>query len=343
MKQRIQRIITGTVLLAAVGWAVYGVDFGVVLTSWENAKLWGALVVLALASMDLVMRAMAWRWAIKPIKQAPLVHVLSSYLIGMFSNVFLPFKLGDFAGSHYLGRREHISETSALSALEIQRVFEGLTLLLVIGLVGVLFSYPFLVKRNAILFSAFILSVVAGMYVVVGARRRILRWVESFLRRYGRGRSRRLLTILRALFRGADALHDTRAVAAIVSVLLGSWAVQIVMVMTMADALHIELDVLPAAIVLVIINIGITVPLSPGNVGTYQALCVLGLSLFDVGKSRALSFGILFQFIQQLPVVIGGGLSLLGETVGPERAEHRQPKKHAARHRQQLRKPRRTS
>jgi hypothetical protein len=300
----------------------------VVLASWRNAKAVVGLAVLVLASVDLLLRAMAWQWAIKPIKQAALLHVVSGYLIGMFSNVFLPLKLGDFAGSHYLGRREHISETTALSALEIQRVFEGLTLLLVIGVVGVLFSYPFLVKRHAVLFSAFILSLAGGMYLVVGARRRILRFAERVLSRHGRGRSRRVLIILRALFRGTDALHDTRAVAGIVSFLLASWGVQILMVMLMADALHMELHVLPAAIVLVIINIGITIPLSPGNVGTYQALCVLGLSLFDVGKSRALGFGILFQFIQQLPVVIGGGLSLFVETTGPDHSRHPPRKEH---------------
>jgi hypothetical protein len=152
------------------------------------------------------------------------------------------------------------------------------------------------------------------MYLVVAGRQKILGVVVYVLRRCSRRASNRVPTMLQALFEGAAAIRDARVVAAIVVLHLFSWGVQIAMVMLMAQALHIPLGVPASAVVLIVINIGIALPLSPGNVGTYQILCILALSLFSIGKSRALGFGVLFQLIQGVPVVLGGALSLFIET-----------------------------
>ncbi|MBD3240422.1 MAG: flippase-like domain-containing protein [Chitinivibrionales bacterium] len=315
MKKNIRRAIGAVVLIVAIGWAVHGVDFETVFQTWGNANQWLLLAVLGLTSADLLLRALAWKVTIDPMKHAPLKHVLPSYLIGMFSNVVLPLKLGDVAGSYYLGRSEHMSKAAVLSTAVIQRVFEGFTLLFVIVWVAMLSSLPFLVQRGMVLFAVVVASAGGIMYAAVVNRQRIVRIVTFVLKRHLRRFSEQVPELLHSMFLGATAIRNARVVITIVLLHLCSWSVQIAMVKLTADALHIELDVLAAAVVLIVVNIGIMIPLSPGNLGTYQLLFILALSLFTVGKSRALGFGVLYQVVQGVPVVVGGALSLLLATM----------------------------
>jgi len=69
---------------------------------------------------------------------------------------------------------------------------------------------------------------------------------------------------------------------------LGLWA--------MMQAYGLQLPFLAAIVVLLVINLGVSLPNAPANVGSYQFFCVLGLSVFQVDKTTATSFSI-FAFL----------------------------------------------
>jgi hypothetical protein len=62
--------------------------------------------------------------------------------------------------------------------------------------------------------------------------------------------------------------------------------------------------------VLVITALGVALPTAPGFIGNYHYSCVLGLTLFGVPKTDALTFAILLHFLQ-LSVMILLGLVCL--------------------------------
>ena len=82
------------------------------------------------------------------------------------------------------------------------------------------------------------------------------------------------------------------------------------MVKYTADALNISIDFIASCIVLFIVNIGLIIPIAPGNIGTFQFFGILALSLYSVPKPQALLFSIIFQVIQGIPVIIGGSYNI---------------------------------
>jgi len=70
--------------------------------------------------------------------------------------------------------------------------------------------------------------------------------------------------------------------------------------------------------VLLVINLGVSLPNAPANVGSYQFFCVLGLSIFAVvDKTTATGFSIFAFLMMNLPffflgfyAVIRSGLSM---------------------------------
>jgi hypothetical protein len=57
-----------------------------------------------------------------------------------------------------------------------------------------------------------------------------------------------------------------------------------------ADALAIDIDLVASSVVLLVINIGLLVPLAPGNIGTFQVLGIIALSFIRLQRPGHLRF-----------------------------------------------------
>ncbi len=95
-------------------------------------------------------------------------------------------------------------------------------------------------------------------------------------------------------------------------ILLGSslylWAGSILINYLVLISLHIHATFLAAIVLLVILQAGVAVPSSPGKIGVFQNLAVLGLSLFGVAKAPALAFGVVLHLLIFLPVAVMAGI-----------------------------------
>jgi uncharacterized membrane protein YbhN (UPF0104 family) len=81
-----------------------------------------------------------------------------------------------------------------------------------------------------------------------------------------------------------------------------------------------------AAATVIIILMGTALPGPPGNLGTYQFACVLGLTLFGVGKPIATGFSLVVYTVLSAPLYALGALALgrSGITVARLRREARE-------------------
>ncbi|MFP4162848.1 MAG: lysylphosphatidylglycerol synthase transmembrane domain-containing protein [Chitinispirillaceae bacterium] len=309
------RTVAGVVGVgAALVWSVQGVNFSDVVRVVAHTDLLLAGAVLLLTVLNLVIRAAVWKAVVRPMKVISVFNAFSSYLIGTFSNLFLPFKLGDVAQGYSLGRRVAISKISTVTAVVVQRVFEVTSLMLVMALVAAVFSFPLVSDRRSVILGILVLLSIAGLVLIVVNREKVVVFLEKQISRV----SPRVASSVRRSFElfieGTRAIHNLGDISRILLLSVLSWAVQITMVLFMTRSLGIELDFISSAVVLMVINIGLLLPVAPGNIGTFQFFSIIALSWFAVPKSQALTFAVLFQVVQGIPVIIGGSLSMIMET-----------------------------
>src|SRR5947207_15776365 len=55
-----------------------------------------------------------------------------------------------------------------------------------------------------------------------------------------------------------------------------------------------------------IVNLGLLVPALPGNVGTYEALCIAAMAFFKVDKELAVAFALIFHVGQLITTLVVG-------------------------------------
>jgi uncharacterized protein (TIRG00374 family) len=78
-----------------------------------------------------------------------------------------------------------------------------------------------------------------------------------------------------------------------------------------------------------IVNLGLLVPALPGNVGTYEALCIATMAFFKVDKELAVAFALVFHVGQLVTTLAVGVLAFWGQQLTlaelrpvEEQAEH---------------------
>jgi uncharacterized membrane protein YbhN (UPF0104 family) len=113
---------------------------------------------------------------------------------------------------------------------------------------------------------------------------------------------------LMALVRIAHKIKEPKAIAWM-SVSLVAWCVEIGIAMLAAQAFHFELSISQAVLLVLCINIGIAVPVSPGNIGTLQLIITTVITQMGVDPATALAYSIGFHAIHLVPLFVGGIIS----------------------------------
>jgi phosphatidylinositol alpha-mannosyltransferase len=99
---------------------------------------------------------------------------------------------------------------------------------------------------------------------------------------------------------------------------LGAWALQVASCWFLLVALGLDssTDLGTAAAILFAVNVTAVLPLTPSNLGVFQAACVAVLSYaYGIGAARALGYGIILQAVEVATAVVMGAPALVKEGV----------------------------
>jgi phosphatidylinositol alpha-mannosyltransferase len=120
-----------------------------------------------------------------------------------------------------------------------------------------------------------------------------------------------MANLRRGLFvfrRPGTAVHATLAQ-------LAAWALQWLACYTLLVAFGLEhhSGLAAAAGVLLAVNVAAVLPVTPSNVGIFQAACIVVLAAYGVGKGQALAYGIVLQAIELATALLVGVPALVSE------------------------------
>jgi phosphatidylinositol alpha-mannosyltransferase len=131
---------------------------------------------------------------------------------------------------------------------------------------------------------------------------RVTRWV---------GRARGALTSVRS---GLRVFRSPRLGSQAVSMQLLAWAMQWVSCYVLLVALGLDLDLGAAAAVLFAVNVTAVLPLTPSNLGVFQAATLAVLTGgYGVDPAQALGYGIILQAVEVACAVVMGAPALVKE------------------------------
>ncbi len=272
-------------------WTFSGVDFSkipyiITQISWLKIVLFVSCCLVAS-----FMRAIKWRYILHSIKPIRISRLFSMVMIGFWGNVVFPAKIGELIKVYFLGEKEKIKKSSVLATVILDRIFDGLFTLLLVGVAFILLQNKIALFKGAIYISTAIYLSIFIILIFIFFR---INWFKKVILLFRpilpRKWIKKFLSIIDSFCAGLHILHNIKNLAGTILFSCVMWAFVIAGYYFALDSLNIgeillhdfSFPLLYGAIILTIsINLAVSIPAAPGGAGPYHAFILYGLSLLN--------------------------------------------------------------
>jgi glycosyltransferase 2 family protein len=300
------RIIGYSLAVACLVWVLR--DFHIVraLHDMANADWRWVLLGMAFDVASYGFQALRWKLLLTPFGKLRLTRSIRAVFAGLFANLVFPLRPGEFLRSYLISNSEEITLGRVLGSVGVERFIDLVIATAGLAVVSLVVDLPRRFDRIADTLGIVILVLLTIVVLLVLRIELKLGRNGEFQSEEGRipGRAMQALIVLHAMGT-APSFYP----AVLTSMLTPLFQALALWAMMRSYGLH--LSFLAAAVVLLVINLGVSLPNAPANVGSYQFFCVLGLSVFQVEKTTATGFSIFAFIALTLPFVFLGFAALL--------------------------------
>jgi uncharacterized protein (TIRG00374 family) len=304
--------VTLVLSVACLAWALHGVSWTEL---WEEIREldWHWVAVGVIADI-LVYVIQGWRWSLLLAPVAPVSPWASvgAIYVGLFANEVLPLRAGELIRCFLMARWSKIPISVTMASALIERIFDGL--LLISGLFLSLHyvrHFPLsrgqnrtieIITTGSIFLAILILLCAALLAVAMYWREQAL---DALL-------DARMFSWAHVFIEDLHRIGHSRYLYFSAAVSVPYLLIQIVPIYAVMQAYGFDgVTWAQAGALMVLLRLGSVVPQAPGNVGLFQVLSTLGLTLFGVPGAMARRFTLILWGVVTLPLLIVGFVALV--------------------------------
>ncbi|MGD8387771.1 MAG: lysylphosphatidylglycerol synthase transmembrane domain-containing protein [Desulfobacteraceae bacterium] len=283
---------------------------------WDILRTAGPLALASAVFLGLsqhVIRALRWRIFLDPVHTTTMQNRLLATLVGFAANCLLPARIGEIIRANYLGVREGFSGSAALGTVVIERLFDGLTLLLILEIGLQVTDFPADWQALGSSFQAVGLlllgAYVAIILLLIGFKWKAHACLECIDRVFffvpKRFRSRATLAAWNFSL-GIVLLKRFRSWVAAVLLSCLIWSFGLFQIQAVAASLGLPLPFIATFLILAVTSFGVMIPSAPGFIGTFHLAVQYGFLVYGYTPEEGLSAGILLHAAFFVPTVLAG-------------------------------------
>ena len=311
-------VLIGLLCLVVTCW---GLDFreiyeALVRTNW--GLLVPCIVLVLVADLIIVFR---WWLIVDAAHPSSLYRIAVHGFVGTLALSTLPFRTGEFVRPFLLKNREGIPFSTGLATCVVERVFDVLTLALMLA-IALLAGVPVRslsvgssqIDLVAMVQLAFILTLAAVGFLIalVIFRDRFVGLLQKVISPLSPILSIRLGAFFHAFVRGLALLPSFGRTAVVFASSLAIWGLMAIALWGVCIALDLHQLTIPASFgVMTVSLVGVSIPAAPGAVGTYELFCSAALRVYGVPQADAISVAVLHHSLQ-LASALALGIPALG-------------------------------
>jgi glycosyltransferase 2 family protein len=315
--RRLWPALAGIAISAALlVWALRGVRLDEIGEQIANARPRPVVLAVIIATLTYPIRLLRWRLLLRdaqgePLSHGPLWHALA---IGFMANNILPFRAGELVRTFAAVRLARVRFTAALSSIAVERIFDGLAVVALLTAALFVSELPpdvavggVPVARAAQAAGAMgAAALVAAMLVVafpLSAERLVRRSLPH-------GIAERLVGLIEGVRQGLAVLRSPARLAGVVLWSIVLWLVNAFAFYVLFAGFGIPVGFAGALILQGVLIFGISVQLTPGFVGQFEAAIVAALALYGISNEVASSYAITYHATTFIPIILMGAWSL---------------------------------
>jgi uncharacterized protein (TIRG00374 family) len=273
--------------------------------------------------LHLYFRTVRWQWLLKPLGEVSFWPAFRGLVIGITGNALLPARAGEFLRAYVLGRRTGLSKSGVFATLVVERIFDGLTVLLVLLAVVIWGVQDQILKTAGILGAIFYVGAMIALLLFMTKRH----WIDTLVNKFLPQKwTQPVLGLLDGFGSGLAVLKSPYQLLMVTFWNILTWVVIPISFWFALQAFDFGVAVpwQAAVLMLPLMALGLTIPGAPGGVGAVQAAVKVTLDITFAGLAVAPNFAesvaaasIVIHASQFIPEIIPGIISFFYEGLTP--------------------------
>lgn len=295
-------------------------------------NLWWALPYLLCLTLIHFARVLRWSMLLMPIARFKFLELNRIAAVGYMAMFVFPFRLGELVRPYLLRERHKgtIRMTEGLAVIVVERVTDGLLVSMFLFLV--LFFMPqehvetyARVRLGAYVALSVFLGAIIALGLMFGFRDRLAAFFErlGIVRRTALGQ--RFLSVLRAFLAALQVLPNVGTYLRFTLLTALYWTLVGVgyNLLTMGFELHVPL--LASFAMMATSVVGMMIPNSPANVGSFWVFFLLPLEMFigaSAGSTQAIAYALFAWGLTLAQYLVFAGYFLARRSISLDRMMH---------------------
>lgn len=301
-----KRLVGLLVALGLLFATFYKTDFEELWDTLSRVNLW--LLVGAFCSGVLMngAKSLRWRVVMMGVKKIAPMRILALFHLSQMINLSLPVLTGQAGRIIWVARQERLSKTFCLTTVVLEVLFDGITLILLIYLSSFIFSFPEWVREAEIYAAIGVSFLIIILTVIMRSQRALAYYGKTKIRKRFPRLYEKLAQVASSF---SDGLHSLKSVKEILKVGAYSiviWIFHVGVACTLILAFKLDVPVWAGVVIIIVNSILLLVPISPGNIGSFQLAVFGALAMFGVPKSEAIAFSLVLHLMDLAPVYLVG-------------------------------------
>jgi uncharacterized protein (TIRG00374 family) len=290
-----------------LGLTISGVSLYIAVRNLRPVQVWEAftqanylwiLPAVVLYFTALMARTVRWRALLSHERAIPLRELLPTMAIGRGANNIYPFRAGEIVRALLLKRRSSVSGAVGLASILVERVFDGLTMILFLLLAALIGGIPQDVRLLLWLAITVFGAALGIIYAIVLWPGPIHSAVEWFVVRLTPHRFHaRLLGIAERFVNGFASVRSIGTLTLVLFFSIAVWTAETISYRLLMNSFGFGVDLHHLLLMSGAANLGTALPSGPGNLGTFDAPSILVLTSVGVLKDTAISYQFLLHAI----------------------------------------------
>jgi hypothetical protein len=317
LKRRWPILILGLFISLSLLWFTFReARLDEILDALQDANYWWLFPGVAVYFVSVWFRSWRWKFLLRGSKPIFAHRLFPVVVIGYMGNNVLPFRLGEVLRAYILWRRERINVGTSLTTALLERLFDGLTMVLFV-LFGLLFVPMSAFFGRLVTIASVVFLGALIVFLFLAARPRLLhRIAHSLIEALVPERFREpLFNLVEGVIAGLESLRSGRDVLVIFGVTLWVWILETMKYWLVSFAFDLQLPYFGIVLMGGVVNLLTALPSLPGYIGTFEGGGVQVLEVIGVPTGPAASYILVLHAILLVPVTLLGAIFMAREGV----------------------------
>lgn len=299
-----------------LGIALYGLDLVHFWEALREANYWWLIPGIVVYFATVWVRTWRWQSMLNHIAFVPLRSLFPIVVIGYMGNNVYPARAGEVLRSYVLRRNCGIAMSASLATVVLERLFDGLVMLLFVAITLPFAPLPNTFRTLVIGFSAMFIVALIGFIAVAAYPQRMSRLYSLTVDRFAPPFLRpRIHGLFDRFIIGLQSLRSPREMLVILITSTLIWLGETLKYWFVMHAFPFEVSFLVLMLMTAVVNLFTTIPSTPGYIGTFDAPGIAILTQFGVAHAIAAGYTLVLHVALWLPVTLLGAWYMLRQSL----------------------------